>query len=397
MAKRRLAGGLEVGLACSVALALAGACGGKNHRSPSHSGPSGESGASSGGESTGRAGDSGQDSSGGKSSGGSGHGDNGASGSGATEANERAGNGSEQATGGTGPTGGVGPTGGTPTGGTPTGGTSPTGGVPPTGGTSPTGGAWPIGGAPPDTGTVGAWCDTPGALQCAGHRQRVIVVCGGENTWDPFQTCEVGQFCDTRDGDTLGSCQDPYPGCDGRQAGDLLCKGADVYACGPDTITVEPVEQCDEYCVDGGCADPTPCSTVDDWVNCARDCSGRDAECQAGVLVGTYRVTVGAIEAIRMPAAIDVATCDNGRRYAVLEPVFTDESTFRFNVNSPWLLYKMSATEDADPPCTETAAESCAILTGSGYWLAVYTDEAGAPPADLHVQQADAAPVCPVI
>jgi hypothetical protein len=220
-------------------------------------------------------------------------------------------------------------------------------------------------------------------------------VCGGENTWEAFQTCEVGQFCDTRQGDTLGSCQDPFPGCEGQQAGEQLCQGTDVYACGPDTITADPVEQCAKYCVGGECIDAEPCPTVDDWVNCAEDCSGRQAECVRGTVVGTYRVTVDTIEAIRMPAAADVAECSNGRRYAVLEPSFTDERDVRFTVNSPWLLYEMPATEDADPPCEESSRDSCVVLGGAGYWLALYTDETGAPPANVTIERVQEGAVCP--
>jgi hypothetical protein len=280
--------------------------------------------------------------------------------------------------------------GGTP----PTGGETGIGGVATGGATSGTGGT---GGITSDIGTVGAWCDSPGALQCAGHRQRVIVVCSGENAWEPFQTCEVGQFCDTREGDTLGSCQDPFPGCEGLQAGDPFCQGTQRYACGPDTVTADPVEQCEQYCVGGECIDPEPCPDVTDWANCATDCSGHQAECDRGTLVGTYRVTVDAVEAIRMPAAAEAAECDNGRRYTVLVPVFENEGYVRFTVSSPWLLYKMPATEDADPPCTESAQESCVVLGGSGFWLALFTDEVGAPPANLSLEQVDSEYACPII
>ena len=98
-----------------------------------------------------------------------------------------------------------------------------------------------------------------------------------------------------------------------------------------------------------------------------------------------------------MPRASDVAECDSGRRYALLTPVLENVETVRFTVSSPWLLYKMPAAEDADPPCTESAQDSCVVLSGSGFRLAVFTDEAGAAPANLTVEQVEEDAVCPRI
>jgi len=94
-------------------------------------------------------------------------------------------------------------------------------------------------GAPVDTsavGTLGAPCDKPGALACAGHAQKLQLLCDG-GVWKSNGVCPGDLICDTRPGPTAGSCQPPEPGCVGKTPGESICDGAIRRTCGPDLIT----------------------------------------------------------------------------------------------------------------------------------------------------------------
>ena len=92
---------------------------------------------------------------------------------------------------------------------------------------------------PPDTsavGTLGAPCDKPGALACAGHAQKLQLICDG-GVWKSNGVCAGSQICDTRPGPTSGSCQDADPACAGKAPNASFCEGAVRRTCGPDLVT----------------------------------------------------------------------------------------------------------------------------------------------------------------
>lgn len=98
------------------------------------------------------------------------------------------------------------------------------------------------GGSPGDGGdgsaiaNLGDPCSKAGQLACAGHAQKLMLLCDGTK-WVSNGVCSGNQLCDTRPGTTAGSCQDPVPLCLGKQPGDGVCDGANRVVCGPDLLT----------------------------------------------------------------------------------------------------------------------------------------------------------------
>jgi formylglycine-generating enzyme len=129
---------------------------------------------------------------------------------------------------------------------------------------------------------LGEPCDEPARLACAGHAQKVVLICDGK--WTAFQSCSGKQLCDTGDGPNRGSCQDPVPECIGKDPGDRFCDDRDAVACGPDLLTSIRTA-CDYGCADGACAGscesgsgrcsgplPELCSPEGDWQPAGADC-----------------------------------------------------------------------------------------------------------------------------
>lgn len=143
--------------------------------------------------------------------------------------------------------------GGSPTGGS--GGTATGGGGSGTGGTSTggTGGTIQDGGT--DAGeqaaiaTLNDPCSNPGQLACAGHAQKLQLLCDGTK-WVANGVCDGTKLCDTRPGSFAGSCQEAVAECIGQQPGYAYCDGATLHICGPDlvTTTAEPCGSA-ELCV----------------------------------------------------------------------------------------------------------------------------------------------------
>jgi hypothetical protein len=117
------------------------------------------------------------------------------------------------------------------------GGSSGTGGMAGKGGAGGTSGAGGSGGSTGEAiATLGDPCSKPGELACAGHAQKLMLVCDGSK-WASNGVCSGMQICDTRPGLTAGSCQDPVPLCVGHQPGEGVCDGANRIVCGPDLLT----------------------------------------------------------------------------------------------------------------------------------------------------------------
>jgi len=120
------------------------------------------------------------------------------------------------------------------------------------------------GGAPvqEEAPALGARCAAPGTLACAGHHQKLTLVCSAAGTWDVNQTCPSGQFCDSAEGTDQGICKAPDSDCAAREPGEALCAGSDgkdAMQCDADGLSAQVVEHCADRCVDGQCADALPC------------------------------------------------------------------------------------------------------------------------------------------
>ncbi len=86
-------------------------------------------------------------------------------------------------------------------------------------------------------GELGAPCDKNGALACAGHAQKLQLVCSG-GVWTTMGACINELLCDTTPGPSAGSCQQPAAECAGTVPGAAFCQGGDRKVCGPDLTTV---------------------------------------------------------------------------------------------------------------------------------------------------------------
>jgi hypothetical protein len=264
------------------------------------------------------------------------------------------------------------------------------------GSSSSAGGTAPAGGSSAtasDVGAVGTVCTKPGALSCAGTAQRVVTVCASDGLWDAIDTCAADEVCDSRPGDTHATCQVPTPECDGQAASYRFCDEAVVLECDPDGIAQE-VETCAERCRNGACveaAEPDPCPTGEDWVNCADDCGGR-THCQwDGRGVGVYR---GAPVLVRTlsPASGLVYPC-RGSAGEVLQrwliPVSVGEGVYRITVDSPWW------GADASSGCAGAPTGSCYVVVSSTTFIWIVTDDPEAVSRNALIEEVPEGTECP--
>lgn len=113
----------------------------------------------------------------------------------------------------------------------------------------------------PEQPQLGAACESPGRLACAGAHQKLTLVCSAGGKWETNQTCPSGQFCSSTLGADVGICKAPEADCAERQPGDAFC-ASDAYTlmqCDEDGIAPTEVEQCQAGCVDGKCAPARSC------------------------------------------------------------------------------------------------------------------------------------------
>jgi hypothetical protein len=92
-------------------------------------------------------------------------------------------------------------------------------------------------------GVAGKSCSSEGAYGCAGHAQRVQLVCRRGCWQSTGDGCESGTLCDTRP-EYAGMCQPVAANCVGRVPGFQFCQGQDVRECGVDLVTSDVVDTC---------------------------------------------------------------------------------------------------------------------------------------------------------
>jgi hypothetical protein len=302
--------------------------------------------------------------------GGSGNGSGGASGSPATGGTAQGGS-SDAGTSGSSAEGGSGAGGGSA--GTSNGGSSGSGS-----GGGPTG----------VVGTLGGECAPPGSLACTGNFQKVSLLCGADGRWAANQTCSTGEFCDTTPGPNAGTCAPQAPECEGREPGTPLCLGKDLWECGPDTVTVVPKMECEGSCRDGACSAADPC--LDDAIDCAGDCRGRDDLCwECGGPAYNSTVRIGAADGCAV-------TCGG----TVLQRFTISTSTSVSSVarvSPPW---RVVATSEFFPDycALNVDAQSCAETVAgpdvNASYIIVLTDEPSPPPHNISVEEVGAMNRC---
>src|SRR5262245_37722852 len=60
----------------------------------------------------------------------------------------------------------------------------------------------------PGAGTLGACCAPASVLACAGHAQKLKLICGADSKWASNGTCDaVDTVCDTTEGPDRGTCK----------------------------------------------------------------------------------------------------------------------------------------------------------------------------------------------
>lgn len=278
--------------------------------------------------------------------------------------------------------------GGTDSGGTDTGGTSGTGGT----STSGTGGA---GGGP--TGVVeelGSECDTPAELACAGNHQRVSLICAG-GTWQVNETCPENHACDTTPGFDQGTCKERLPECVDQEPGRGVCEdSATLLQCGPDNVTLEPVE-CEGSCYEGACDNRPNHCPAEPFINCGRECGEMSANCdtaagcedkpfvarvffdQAGQ---SHIVRIGDYDAL-CTVDCDVHETRGFRLYA------STSSTLRWRVTvpAPWGIPTTSNH------CHEESPEGCVLVgpdSGDVHLGVVVTDDPAASEQNILIESA---------
>jgi hypothetical protein len=240
----------------------------------------------------------------------------------------------------TGATAGMGgssdPTGGAHSGGSGTGGAGPGGSG--AGGQGGSAG----GGAAGMTGTLGERCSPRGALACAGNHQKVTLLCSGDDTWQPNQTCGTDQFCDSTPGPNVGTCRPVASGCEDGP-GRTFCSADEkqLVTCGPDAVSATTTA-CNGACRDAECRDDVgDCPAWDDYVDreaCASDCGTPEGStCSIDMNGCHYPVVYRFPAVVRTPWADEACGCSTGRTMTatILWDNFSP-SYVRVTAPSPW-------------------------------------------------------------
>jgi hypothetical protein len=240
-------------------------------------------------------------------------------------------------------------------------------------------------------GTLGQSCSPAGALACAGNHQKLTIVCGGDGKWATNQTCGNGQFCDTRAGTNVGTCQSEDPQCVGKDGGYKYCVGYSVYQCGPDALDHSLAQNCAGPCVDGACVDNEPCPTVTGgFQDCSHECLPNDDLCGPGKCNSTSVPIYKQAVAVRTASAAQSCTCSGAQKYFLKLPLAATFYT-KATVAPPWTV-TLVPTVDADP-CVLTGVQ-CVVGQQSDL-LAAITDDPGSPPRNVTLTPVDPGATCP--
>ena len=157
---------------------------------------------------------------------------------------------------------------------------------------SGTGGSGGTGGGP--TGVVaepGSPCDAEQELGCAGNHQRVTLICS-DGVWEVNETCPENHACDSTPGFDQGSCKERLPECvDQEPLQGGVCEDTKTWLrCGPDNVSLEPVE-CQGSCHDGACDDRPNHCPAEPFINCGSECGEFSPNCtEVGPCEGNFSI-----------------------------------------------------------------------------------------------------------
>jgi hypothetical protein len=256
-----------------------------------------------------------------------------------------------------------------------------------TGGSGPEGGSGGDGGAPAEGGagggddgteTLGDACDSPAELACAGHHQRVTLICGADRRWEVNQTCGGDQVCDSSPGIRRGTCQDRLAECRDFDPGYRFCQdSATVAECGPDNVTLSVAETCTGACREGACDNrPNHCPR-EPFFNCSDDCGDKWETCRecSGLEAVFLPDTEHIVRIPEYAAACPHACSDAIRIFGIAQAIDGELPAVRVRVSSPW---KIVQFQSGDSPCELPAVTECAIYDSFYGAIFIITDDPSA-------------------
>jgi sulfatase modifying factor 1 len=102
-------------------------------------------------------------------------------------------------------------------------------------------------------GLAGCACSAATPTGCNGSAQSERLLCNN-GIWTTGPACAAGSNCDTRAGNTQGTCAAIDTSCAAASPGQQICVGSNVVQCGPDLVSETPVMACvNQACVNGAC------------------------------------------------------------------------------------------------------------------------------------------------
>lgn len=133
----------------------------------------------------------------------------------------------------------------------------------------------------PGLGKLGEPCSEEGARACAGHAQRVQLLCEA-GAWQSNGSCPAGQHCDTRDGADQGLCQPVLADCEGQPKGTPVCRDKNVELCDADQVSTTLQTECTS-CDSGSCSCPAGTYGVDERFAECRGCESGSFTAEANL------------------------------------------------------------------------------------------------------------------
>jgi hypothetical protein len=226
------------------------------------------------------------------------------------------------------------------------------------------------GGSSGAVGVLGTECSTPGALACAGHHQKLTVVCGGDGRWEVNTTCGAGDFCDSTPAENAGTCRPELPECAAGPDTTFCADEKNFVTCSADAVSTTTTV-CDGACHGDACREVSECPVWDNYergVACTEDC-GRPilgaGSCSAdmeGCVGVNAQVDVGERLIIRTNWADETcAGCDGTSKEIYVYAGASTPYGIRVTVPEPWRVRHS----------TECGVLSASIVTSIGGFVLV--------------------------
>jgi hypothetical protein len=248
------------------------------------------------------------------------------------------------------------------------------------------------GGSSGAVGVLGTECSTPGALACAGHHQKLTVVCGGEGRWETNLTCGAGDFCDSTSGENAGTCRPELPECADGPGTSFCADEKSLVTCSADAVSTTTTA-CGGACHGDACHGVSECAVWDDYergVACSEDC-GRPI-LEAGSCFADNNGCVGVNAQVDMGERLVIRTnwadetcagCDGASREIYMAASGTTPYGIRVTVPEPWRV--RNSTECG-------VLSSCLVLSASHFVLVA--NSPGDGPVNVLVEALDAPGSC---